>query len=474
MNRLLRLSLRGKLLLALFVTSLVLAVGLYVLLNHGFERAFLRYVDKMEEAQMERLGRRLGAMYEQYGGWSFLKGNYPLWESINAITFGEVLTGREEAELDSTVPQLYLNVTGGEGVGRRCQLYDGEKNFVVGSQKEIRPALQPLEYNGRVIGWLGLLQAEKLTRRGDRLFAARLQAVFAFVIAVMLGGTLLLTFPVLACLLRPIREITAGTEALTEGEYGIRIRRRSGDELGRLATNFNTLAGTLEKNRLARRQWLADISHELRTPLSVLRGEFEAMLDRVRPLEMEQIERLYDRVLQMDRLVDDLYDLALSDAGRLKITRSRAELSQLLRETLIPCREHCRKSGIELELILPEKIEAEVDSARMKQLFTNLLGNSVFYTDAPGRLEVSLRRDGSRAVIDFDDTPPGVDEKSLPLLFDRLYRVDASRSSGAGKRAGLGLSICRSIVEGHDGNIIAMASPLGGLRIRIELPVAEE
>ena len=109
------------------------------------------------------------------------------------------------------------------------------------------------------------------------------------------------------------------------------------------------------------------------------------------------------------------------------------------------------------------------DPDRLQQLFTNLLTNSLRYTDEGGELKIKIGRDKGRVVIDFQDSEPGVNEEDLPMLFERLYRLESSRNRETGG-AGLGLSICRNIVEAHEGTISARRSPIGGLWIKIEFP----
>ncbi|HEY6009101.1 MAG TPA: ATP-binding protein, partial [Geobacteraceae bacterium] len=244
------------------------------------------------------------------------------------------------------------------------------------------------------------------------------------------------------------------------------------DELGRLAEDFNSLAMTLEQNEKARRQWVADISHELRTPLAVLRGEIEALQDGVRQANPETIHSLHGEVLRLGRLVDDLYQLSLSDVGALTYRKEELDLTELLDEALAAFGPEFTQKGITLTAHIPRDGRAVVfgDPARLHQLFANLLDNALKYTDSGGELIIRLVCDEARARLDFQDTAPGVSPYDLERLFDRLYRVEASRNRAAGG-AGLGLAICRNIVEAHAGTITAQPSPLGGVRIILTLPL---
>src|SRR5205823_1283674 len=208
--------------------------------------------------------------------------------------------------------------------------------------------------------------------------------------------------------------------------YATRVPVDSQDELGRLAADFNRLAETLERNETLRRRFMADVSHELRTPLAVLSAELEALEDGVRPLTRESLGSL------------------------------RGEVNAL---------------GLAVETALSGDARVFGDADRLVQLFRNLLENSARYTDPGGRVQIALRRQDGRAILDFDDAAPGVPAESLPHLFERFYRVDSSRSRANGG-AGLGLAICSSIAAAHGGEIAAAPSPLGGLRVRVALPLA--
>jgi two-component system sensor histidine kinase BaeS len=244
------------------------------------------------------------------------------------------------------------------------------------------------------------------------------------------------------------------------------------DELGQLARDFNSLALALEKNEQARRQWVADISHELRTPLTVLRGEIEALQDGVRQPNPQAIGSLHGEVLRLGRLVDDLYQLALSDLGALTYRKTEAHLDELLDQAIEPLKEEFSRKGIALQVDRPagSHLTLLADPERLHQLFGNLLENSLKYTDAGGRLDIRLETTADEAVIHFSDSAPGVTGPELDKLFDRLYRVENSRNRHTGG-AGLGLSICRNIVEAHEGTIIARPSPLGGVWITVRLPI---
>jgi two-component system sensor histidine kinase BaeS len=217
---------------------------------------------------------------------------------------------------------------------------------------------------------------------------------------------------------------------------------------------------------------LADISHELRTPLSLLRAELEALQDGVRPMGPAVVSSLQADVERLSRLVEDLYQLSMTDLGALSYHKRPVDPIALLRDDIESVAGEFARQGLSLELksVPQADVTLFADPDRLSQLFRNLMQNSLRYTDRGGRLEMVAGREAGWLTLDFDDSAPSVPAEALPQLFERFYRVEGSRNRALGG-AGLGLAICRNIVEAHGGRIEAGMSPLGGLRIHVELPL---
>ncbi len=242
------------------------------------------------------------------------------------------------------------------------------------------------------------------------------------------------------------------------------------DEIGDVERNINQMAEGLQRLEGARRRWLADISHELRTPLTVLRGEIEALVDGVRPLDRPAIESLRQDVLRLGTLVDDLHLLAMSDLEALPCQFGEFDAAAFVRNLALRHAARAASQGLSLIVdIEPATLPVCWDDARIEQLLVNLLENSLRYTDSPGRIALVMRGNGTSVAIDLDDSAPGVPPADRSRLFEPLYRADAARSRHRGG-SGLGLAICEAIVRSHGGSIVAGVSTLGGLHIHIDLP----
>jgi two-component system sensor histidine kinase BaeS len=266
----------------------------------------------------------------------------------------------------------------------------------------------------------------------------------------------------------PLRPLEHSLRRLASGHFQTRLPLKDDD----LAAAFNQLAATLEQSEQSRKQWIADVSHELRTPLAVLRAELEALQDGIRPLDAQALERLHTQVMGLNRLTDDLFQLARSDLGQMHYKMQEVNLFQLLQECSEAFRPRFEKAGLELELMShSSRLKTTVwgDADRLRQLINNLLENSQRYTSTPGRLQISCVEQGGQWLVRFDDSAPGVPPEIRERLFERFFRVEASRSKKLGG-SGLGLALCRNIVEAHQGELTAQPSPLGGLRIEWRLP----
>jgi two-component system sensor histidine kinase BaeS len=333
-------------------------------------------------------------------------------------------------------------------------------------------ALRPIAVEDRTVGWISraplrrLSSAAEVSFQQEQLRASWTIAAFAVALAAVLALVLARAF------LLPLRRVAEATHRLAAGHYATRVAVRSSDELGRLGEDFNRLAQALERNEALRRRFMADVSHELRTPLAVLSGELEALEDGVRPLTRESLASLRAEVNALGKLVDDLNQLALADSGALAYRKATVDVVPLVAQALESHRDRLAERALAVETAWNGAAPVFGDADRLRQMFRNLLENSARYTDRGGRIRVAVRRDADKVAIEFEDSAPGVPADALPQLFERFYRVEASRSRANGG-AGLGLAICRSIAAAHGGDIAAAPSPLGGLRVSVSLPVSQ-
>jgi two-component system sensor histidine kinase BaeS len=273
---------------------------------------------------------------------------------------------------------------------------------------------------------------------------------------------------------RPIRALEDGARHLAEGRFETRLQATRSDELGELARHFNALAQRLASAEGARRQWVADTSHELRTPLAVLRAQLEALQDGVRSATPDTFEAMLRQVLALNKLIDELYALARADVGALECRPVALDLWQLAGGQAAACAERLLAAGLRLDVgAAPPHATVQADPDRMRQVLDNLFENCLRYTAPGGRVALHAAVDGATLRLIVDDSAPGVPDDALAHLAERFYRVDASRSRVHGG-AGLGLALCRRLLDAQGAALGFAHSPLGGLRATIVIPLAKE
>jgi signal transduction histidine kinase len=269
----------------------------------------------------------------------------------------------------------------------------------------------------------------------------------------------------------PLRQLEAATQRIAQGNFDERVEIRSSDEIGRLAEAFNEMAASLKLSEEAKRRMIADISHELRTPLAAVRSALEGLRDGLIEPSSATFASLHDRVLLLTRLVGDLHQLALADAGQLSIERRATRLDAIIEGIVETVGFQIEDSGITLETAIEPAIPALlVDANRIEQVLLNLLANAIRHTPEGGRIELRAdRTSDSEVTLTVCDTGSGLAPMDVERVFERFYCADPARE-GAG--AGLGLAIAKALVEAHGGRIWAENRPEGGACFKIVLPIA--
>jgi two-component system sensor histidine kinase BaeS len=470
------------------LTAAGLAVASSVLIMQwSVSRGFLKFVNEMEQSGTSRLAAKLEEHYRQEQSWQSLLRDSERWRHLIAMSLPESSLQhgdrpppeeirQEGAPPDnfSDPPRLMPPPRLTHHFDQRLFLLDETRKVVI-SHGAVPTDIQttPLLFQGKTVGYLGLLPRTKISDEPQRRFMRDQTLALALTAVMVVLLAALLSLLLAKRLVRPLEILALATHQLAKGSFTIRVPVTSHDELGQLAADFNALALSLEKSEDTRRQWVADISHELRTPLAILRGEIEALQDGVRQPGRETVNSLHGEVLRLGRLVDDLYQLSLSDVGALTYKKTELDVAEVLNGTVTHYRPEFLSKRISLESAVPERCTTPLfgDRERLHQLFANLLDNALKYTDTGGILQIRLQCSSDCIFITLSDSAPGVAPTELNHLFERLYRVESSRNRATGG-AGLGLAICKNIVEAHNGMITAQPSPLGGVTIHIELPVS--
>lgn len=365
---------------------------------------------------------------------------------------------------------------------RRISLFDKNEHYLAGQlQTSLPDKLRPLFYKGVVIAYLGIQKSALPSDPMSKDFLAEQADTILLSIAASVLFSAIVASLLAFHFRRPILQLANGAKQLAEENFDVRLPDQRSDELGELARSFNQLAIKLDKAEQSRRQWVADTSHELRTPISVLRAQLEAIQDGIRSANQENIALMLRQVLSLNKLIDELYLLARSDLGELPYHFQNMDLRALVLEEAANFSEKFSKAQLTLDLqIGDDSVWLNADPDRLRQVLINLLENSVRYTQTGGL--VRLRIKAGDAVqskgktyensvhIFIEDSAPGLTQSELARLGERFYRAEASRNRDQGG-AGLGLAMCKKIIQAHHGQLSFTCSDLGGLAVDIQLPI---
>jgi signal transduction histidine kinase len=293
-------------------------------------------------------------------------------------------------------------------------------------------------------------------------------------IGALLAGVLavLVTLALSHRIVRPIELLTAAARQMEQGDLTGRVSIRSGDEIGQLASAFNAMADGLTRLEQLRRKMVGDVAHELRTPLTNIRGYLEAAQDGLVTPNIALVNNLYEEVMLLNRLVDDLQELALAEAGQLHLERRPLDVSEVARLATEAIRPQAEARGLELSLDLPPDLPpVAADPHRIGQVLRNLFNNALEFTPQGGQVTLTARLDGTWVCLEVGDSGPGIAPEHLPFVFERFYRADPARARTTGG-AGLGLTIVKQLVEAHGGRVWVKNTPGAGSVFGFTLPVA--
>ncbi|MCP4745230.1 MAG: HAMP domain-containing protein [Desulfobacteraceae bacterium] len=497
-----KLNLALKIFLAFVLITIASLVLMVTVIRYASKSNFQSYVHKKELQTAEKFAEELSEYYQDHGDWDLIKAKPQRWRYLlqkvmrhkvkviipgnekrfgpgpnqNPVISSKPLTGFRPKQGypvdDSAPPGALLSPPPQEdhmNLAARISLYDSRQEFLAGRFVEkSESSFIPIFVSGLAVGWVGLQKDLELNHPLDLDFI-RQQNIFFYYI-----GSAAFLLSVLAALwlsrhlLKRVRKLTDATHAITQRRFDTRIEFESSDELGQLAQGFNSMIKNLDDYECRQKQWLADISHELRTPMSILIGEIEALQDGVRKYGPKALDSLRSEAGRLDKIIRDLHDLSMADAGSFTIKFQPVRPIRICEQIIEMFKTQLDLKGMDVKVNFADAANILIsgDADRLRQLFSNLLQNVLRHSDDNGKLKISQKINESELIILLEDSGPGVCLDEMDRLFDRLFRVDRSRSRSTGG-SGIGLSICKQIVQAHGGHINAKPSKIGGLCIEI-------
>ncbi|HEU4962239.1 MAG TPA: ATP-binding protein [Bacilli bacterium] len=485
-------SVRRKLFVSMASFILVMTL-LFVLVTQVVVKASLAYMDWADRSQ------EIGLLEETFQ--AFYERNGNSWSGVRQVQIGEDWQGeRRDASF------RLLSPDGDElfAVGD-ASWFSAEETAVDGALIRRLGIREDLKVAGETVAVLYYLDPEVANvsklRIGISSSVAFLLLASALVFALV---SLLVANWLSKRLTAPLRQLIPAIDRLGKGAFGVTAPITSKDEYGTVADAFNKMSAQLEHAESVRKNLVADVAHELRTPLTILRGHLELIQQSGRSIEPESLLPLQDELIRVSRLVDDLHQLSLAEAGKLPLERRLTDLIGLLKRILERVELDAADKSITLVMMRDDEffvidaseplgtdaseplgidasmpIMVEIDPYRMTQVFLNLLVNAVRYTPTGGTVTVtvSVERDEvseeapSRLRVKIADTGPGIAPEHLPFLFERFYRTEEARTRNSGGM-GLGLAIAKQFVLAHEGTIEVESSLGQGTVFIVELPAS--
>jgi two-component system OmpR family sensor kinase/two-component system sensor histidine kinase BaeS len=263
----------------------------------------------------------------------------------------------------------------------------------------------------------------------------------------------------------PLGAVMEAADRVADGDYAVRVQEHGPPTIRALARSFNTMTERLQNADRLRRDLMADVAHELRTPLSIVQGRLEGLMDGIYPRDDRQLSQLLEETHILSRLIEDLRTLVLSDAGVLQLQKESTDMVVLVQDVVRSMQTETDRKSLSLSVTTStDTAVLELDPVRIREVLTNLLSNAVRHTAAGHAVTIDIRNTNEGVAVAVTDTGEGMPPEEIAHIFDRFYKGSASRGSG------LGLTIAKSIVTAHGGEISASSQINHGTSVTFTLP----
>jgi len=448
-------------------------------INHSTSRSFTELVRESDTAYAEELSARFALYYKEFGSWEgvgsvldlpvqmgmqgagMMRGQRAI-EKESGIYSGEHQPGRGQFRLlpviliDPHGKMIFSNIDMHE-----LKIPENSGISVYNTENKIIATL----YAGSMIG------SKLLPVQNDFLDSVK-RAIFLASVAVIISSFITGYF-LLIQITRPIRKLQKASNEIAKGDLSVRVDINSNDELGDLATGFNSMTESLQEAERWKRQIIADSAHELRTPVALIQGHLEMILEGVYSIDREEIQTIFDETQRLSTLISELQDLSSTEAGHSPILMEKISLEDLIYSVINTFKPKLNDNNIILNTDITDIPEITADRQKIHQVLVNVISNALKFTPASGIIILKTRYDKimNSINISVEDSGSGIPLEEREKIFNRFYRIDKHRNRDSGG-SGLGLAISREIISRHGGTIKAVDPVSGnGTCILITLPV---
>ena len=463
-----------RLMFAFALVILITVAIIFVIVNQTTTNEFRAYTFRGGMNSLDQTARELGAYYAARGSW---QGVDQYFVQVLDAGVGAMMGG---ARGRGTLMMSGVSLTLADSNGTIIATRDGSN---VGQRLTSAQLVSgaPIQVDGQTVGVL-IVSSPNVTAFDAQQQEFLVRTNLSLLLAGASAGILALLFGFLLFyqITSPLNALTTAARKIAAGDFTARVVNPRDDEIGQVGRAFNAMAEGLAQSEGARRNMIADIAHELRNPLGVIQGQLEGMLDDVFPTTSEQIASLYDETLLLARLVGDLRDLALADAGQLQIARQPTDLRALIEKTASAFTLQANEKNIALTTQAADNLPLlNLDAQRIEQVLRNLFGNALRHTPEGGAVSVQCTMNSGQSAVKgqslahvlvrVTDTGIGIAREDLPHVFERFWRGDKARVRAGG--AGLGLPIAKQLIAAHGGTMGVESDAGRGATFWFTLPV---
>ncbi len=464
---------------ALLVAVIVMgSASTLIAISHISRHQFFSYVQQSDRQRAQELAGLLAEVYRDQGSFAgvdeLLRLRQPDARRVPGMA-------RMHEQMHGPVGRTMMQAAGPE----RLLLLDRDLTVVAASIEVTQysfEAQRAEEYGaavtaaGETVGWLlvgSMIDGSFNPAQEQFLRSLRFAVVLSALLVALLAFLLSAFF--LNSVTRPLRALSTASRSIASGNFAVDIPTAGNDEIGALARSFLSMRAALDESRRQRELLFRNIAHELRTPLSLLRGEIEAMIDGLYPVNAASLRSLQEEIAVLDRLVSDIRSITTMESADFSLEYRPVDVAAVLSRLKAAFARDADQQGIEIEVRCDNELPMiSADPGRLTQVLANLIANAIHHSHSANRIVLSAQAQGDGSAwleISVRDNGRGVPEAQLERIFDRLYRVDDARSRSSGG-SGLGLAIARRIVEAHGGSIRAASVAGGGLQVNARLPYA--
>ncbi|WP_417594510.1 ATP-binding protein [Parasphingorhabdus sp.] len=488
-----KLKLFHKLFLLVAVTALIASLAMATVMAWNLNRGFADYLDARDAETLDAYVDLISQNLDEQGGVEALESGQVTLQSLHrdmvrdglipsrVTAFG--LAGRPLRRPPPPFPENGLERLPPPPKSKppsflapRLLLFDADGEQIAGPQapRTSGPAMmvRQIVLDGTNIGIAKIIPHGPTPRGVDSRFLRSQYVNAALLVVALMVFAALAAWGFARAGTRRLANMEAATKEIANGNFNIRADSSGTDEVSTMGKNINLMAESLARSDQARRGWLAEIGHELRTPLTVLKGELDALKDGIRPLDQAAISSLQEETGRLGELIEDLHFMAVSHLSNAPSAFGPNDAVTIVADVTERFRPLLLQAGLNMSVDLGRENSIPVvwDGKRIEHLLGNLLTNALRYTDAPGTVQIGLKKVDDFIIISVADSAPGVPPDAVPRLFEPLFRIDQVRDRASGG-SGLGLAVCKTIAEAHGGRILAKDSDLGGLLIELTLPL---